>query len=73
MITKKGYTINELGVKAIRKMDEARDYFEFTAPETSGSVSKISFCVLHCYSVWLVLASVKDINASCHVIFNNLT
>ena len=38
MITKKGYTINELGVKAIRKMDEARDYFEFTSPETSGKV-----------------------------------
>lgn len=47
MITKKGYTINELGVKAIRKMEEAQDYFEFTAPETSGKVVKdyISRCI----------------------------
>lgn len=38
MKTKKGNEINPMGAKAIRKMEEAQDYFEFTSPETSGKV-----------------------------------
>lgn len=47
MITKKGYTINELGVKAIEKMDEAKGFFEFKSRETSGDAARgyMSRCI----------------------------